>query len=329
MSGSAVKKPRLTKEEKTIVCKTGYLRASRRSRVIYSSGSNSSSTSTLQDLSPTSPAQERSDGLAPREWCRSPSKIHNNDKKRDDNRDSDDRLRDLPWMVGGVNRIWRTQKCTRTHFSGLRFGTSYESGIKIKEALYLYSLPKRPKWRSLHANQHDKGSLQKTHWRSSTSSRKVWWLDNGWSQSPRWGMWIKRQSPERCRGSRSCHSMDSVLCVHKTSQETEESSRKFLEQSQKPKVVYTANSLDFGKACEDLSWNHCSSTPHRSETNGIAERAVRRVKEGTSAVLLRSGIRSGQRMVGRFHGMLYLSAKHSRSLVWWENSIRKTFWETF
>ena len=217
-------------------------------------------------------------------------KIHNNGEKRDDNRDSDDRLRDLPWMVGGVNRIWRTQKCTRTHFSGLRFGTSYESDIKIKEALYLYSLPKRPKWRSLHANQHDKGSLQKTHWRSSTSSRKVWWLDNGWSQSPRWGMWIKRQSPVRCRGSRSCHSMDSVLCVHKTSQETEESSRKFLEQSQKPKVVYTDNSLDYGKACEDLSWNHCSSAPHRSETNGIAERAVRRVKEGTSAVLLRSGL---------------------------------------
>ena len=48
--------------------------------------------------------------------------------------------------------------------------------------------------------------------------------------------------------------------------------------------------LEFGKACEDLSWNHCTSTPHRSETNGIAERAVRRVKEGTSAVLLKSGL---------------------------------------
>ena len=50
------------------------------------------------------------------------------------------------------------------------------------------------------------------------------------------------------------------------------------------------NSLEFGKACEDISWNHCTSTPHRSETNGIAERAVRRVKESTSAVLLQSGL---------------------------------------
>ena len=32
-----------------------------------------------------------------------------------------------------------------------------------------------------------------------------------------------------------------------------------------------------------------TSTPHRSETTGIAERAVRRMKEGTSAVLLQSG----------------------------------------
>ena len=50
------------------------------------------------------------------------------------------------------------------------------------------------------------------------------------------------------------------------------------------------NSLEFGKACENLSWNQCTSTPHRSETTGISEGAVRRVKEGTSAVLLQSGL---------------------------------------
>ena len=77
-------------------------------------------------------------------------------------------------------------------------------------------------------------------------------------------------------------------CKTKTSQETQRSLQKFLEPDRNPKVIYTDNSLEFGKACEDLSWNHCTSTPHRSETNGIAERAVRRVTEQTSAVLLQS-----------------------------------------
>ena len=84
--------------------------------------------------------------------------------------------------------------------------------------------------------------------------------------------------------------IQSYPCKTKTSQETEKSLRKFLEPTWKPKVIYTDNSLKFGKACEDLSWNHCTSTPHRSETKGIAERTVRRSKEGTSAVLLQSGL---------------------------------------
>ena len=79
-------------------------------------------------------------------------------------------------------------------------------------------------------------------------------------------------------------------CKTKTSQETQRSLPKFLESERNPKVIYTDNSLEFGKACEDLSLNHCTSTPHRLETIGIAERAVRRVKEGTSAVLLQSGL---------------------------------------
>ena len=63
-----------------------------------------------------------------------------------------------------------------------------------------------------------------------------------------------------------------------------------MESDRNSEVIYIDHSLEFDKACEDLSWNHCTSTLHRSETNGIAERAVRRVKEGTSAVLLQSGL---------------------------------------
>ena len=37
--------------------------------------------------------------------------------------------------------------------------------------------------------------------------------------------------------------------------------------------------MEFGKGCEDLSWNRRTSAPHRSGADGVAERAVRRVKE--------------------------------------------------
>ena len=78
--------------------------------------------------------------------------------------------------------------------------------------------------------------------------------------------------------------IQSYPCKNKNSEETEKRLRKFLEPSQKPIVSYTNDSSEFGKSCEELTWNHRTSTPYRSETNGIAERALRRVKEGTSAV---------------------------------------------
>ena len=59
--------------------------------------------------------------------------------------------------------------------------------------------------------------------------------------------------------------------------------------SQKPKFMHTNNFSEFGQYCEELSWNHWTSTLHRSETSRIAGRAVRRAKEETSAVLLQSG----------------------------------------
>ena len=43
---------------------------------------------------------------------------------------------------------------------------------------------------------------------------------------------------------------------------------------------------NLAKLAKIVPWNHGTSTPHGEETNGIAGRAVRRVKEGTSAVLL-------------------------------------------
>ena len=79
-------------------------------------------------------------------------------------------------------------------------------------------------------------------------------------------------------------------CKTKTSQETKGACKSSWSRKGSLKSFTLTIPWNFGKACEDLSWNHCTSTPHSSETNWIAERAVRRVKEGTSAVLLQSGL---------------------------------------
>ena len=60
--------------------------------------------------------------------------------------------------------------------------------------------------------------------------------------------------------------LQSYPCKTKTSQETQKNLMKFLEPTRKPKVIYTDNSLEFGKSGEELSRNHSTSTPHRSET---------------------------------------------------------------
>ena len=79
-------------------------------------------------------------------------------------------------------------------------------------------------------------------------------------------------------------------CQTKTSQETEKNLRKFLVSSQKPKVIHTNDSVEFGKPCEESSWNHRTATPSQVQRQGIAERPVRRVQEETSVVLLQSGL---------------------------------------
>ena len=85
--------------------------------------------------------------------------------------------------------------------------------------------------------------------------------------------------------------MDSKLLMQKHDQARKR--REVLEhsyvQKKNPLSIYMDNSLEFNEAFEELNWNHERST----ETNGIAERAVRRVKEDTSSVLIQSGLQEG------------------------------------
>ena len=78
---------------------------------------------------------------------------------------------------------------------------------------------------------------------------------------------------------------------NKTAQETMECLQHFVPPDQNTRYhSHTDTSLEFTRACEDFCWNHDESNSYQSETNGIAENAVRRVKEGTSALLVQRGL---------------------------------------
>ena len=119
--------------------------------------------------------------------------------------------------------------------------------------------------------------------------------------------------------------IQSYPCKTKTSQETERSLRNFPEPSEKSKVIETDSSLEFGKSYEELWWNHCTSTLHRSETKGIAERAVRRIKEGISAVLLQSGL-DEKWWADSVECYCYL--RNVQDLLSGENTSRTAIWRT-
>ena len=78
------------------------------------------------------------------------------------------------------------------------------------------------------------------------------------------------------------------------------------------------------QACEELSWNHRTSAPHRAETNGIAERAVRPSKRRNISSIVFMWTRGKVMVI--FYGMLLLSARRLAPLRRRENSIWKTLW---
>ena len=77
-----LRSPRIFPREKTIIWKTRNFVPLVVPGLSANSGSNSSSTSTLQDLSSTSPVQERSDGLALGNWSGPLPKTQKQNKKR-------------------------------------------------------------------------------------------------------------------------------------------------------------------------------------------------------------------------------------------------------
>ena len=88
---------------------------------------------------------------------------------------------------------------------------------------------------------------------------------------------------------RYTHWLGAFASETKNAEDTKQGFLRFMGPKDEPKHVYTDGSKEFTKALQDLKWMHDTSTPHRPSTNGVAERAVRRVKEGTACALEQSG----------------------------------------
>ena len=86
--------------------------------------------------------------------------------------------------------------------------------------------------------------------------------------------------------------IQSYPCKTKSSQETEKSTRKFLSRGKSRKSFILTIHWNLAKLVKNYLGiiAHLRLTAPRSETNGIAGRAARRIKEGTSTVLLHSSL---------------------------------------
>ena len=93
-------------------------------------------------------------------------KPENQNKKKNDNRDSDDRLQDPPeWLEEFTDNLEDTEMPVPAHISQ---DSDSERPTRVvsksrKHRIFTH-FPKRPKLRSMLANQNYKGSLQTTHW---------------------------------------------------------------------------------------------------------------------------------------------------------------------
>ena len=84
--------------------------------------------------------------------------------------------------------------------------------------------------------------------------------------------------------------IQAYAAVQHTKEETMCAFQRFLGPGIAPKHVYTDGSGEFNSAMKLLGFSHDTSTPHRPQTNGVAERAVRRVKEGASCCIVQAGL---------------------------------------
>ena len=227
-----------------------------------------------------------------------------------------------------VRNSW-TRRLTRSS----SHEASLEPILKRREDLCKHSVynhfPKDRNWEICQEDQNYKGLVQKTQWRSRISCWKYWWLDNSRSQGSQWTLWISKQSPICSRGFRTWPPNGSrrIRAKNKNFTGTPE---KLAKSSWGPRGILKSFTLTIpwnsAKPVKISSWNHCTFTPHRSETNWIAEESSAQSKGRHLCCIV--AIRSKLKLVGRFHGMLHPICETSQIYYLMGRRPMKDVWET-
>ena len=150
-----------TKQGKKFICKTDNFEPLVVPGLSSSSGTGSSSTSTSQDLSSAGPAAERRDDPASGNWSETDPIIQNPKEKEE----LQSPFARSSWMVGGVHRQSGKYRNACGHIS--------QDSDSQGSIVFIPIHQKTPNCEACFRTKMTRPK-QKTHWRSSTSSRKVW-----------------------------------------------------------------------------------------------------------------------------------------------------------
>ena len=170
------------------------------------------------------------------------------------------------------------------------------------------------------------GPMQKTQWWSRTSCRKFWWFDNS-----------RSQLSDKCE-SRNNHQC-AVVAQDLATQWIQASPWKTKKLHRKPKGAcksswsrrWSLKSLTkiFLGNRQGLWWSFLESLQvYATQIGDFTEFQKEQCAAKKRYLCCIDAIRSEWKLVGRLYGMLYLSAKRSRSFIWWEDALWKTFWAT-
>ena len=78
--------------------------------------------------------------------------------------------------------------------------------------------------------------------------------------------------------------IDFFPAATKSAADTQQALLQFAGPRDKVKRIYSDGSGELVSAIKEVGWRHDLATPNRPQSNGIAERAVRRVLEGTQGL---------------------------------------------